>query len=91
MNEGSKFKLESLEVKDSYIFLVDIVNFKLRLINFVYFFETTTIFARFFRLAMYFNSKSKNLHSLLGLGLSVAPGPEPTGSLAVWRVKRLTI
>ena len=31
------------------------------------------------------------LYSLLGLGLFVAPGPEPTGSLEVWRGKRLVI
>ena len=33
---GSKFKLECLEVKNSYLLLIDIINFKLPLINFEY-------------------------------------------------------
>ena len=43
--------LEYLEVKNSYIFLIDIVIFKLRLINFVYFlFEITAILPDFLAL-----------------------------------------
>ena len=35
-----KFKLDCLESKYSYILLINAINFKLCLINFVYFFET---------------------------------------------------
>ena len=38
-NEGSKFKLDCVQSKNSYISLINVINFKLRLINFVYFFE----------------------------------------------------
>ena len=34
-NEGSKFKLHCVESKNSYISLIDVINFKLRLVNFV--------------------------------------------------------
>ena len=47
------FKLKCLEVKNSYILLINIINFKLHLINFVYFSETIAIFSRFFRLTRY--------------------------------------
>ena len=40
-NEGSKFKLDCLKFKNSYILMIDVINFKLRLINFVYFFFET--------------------------------------------------
>ena len=42
---AQNFKLEVLEVKYSYILLIYVTNFKLRLISFVYFFETTATFA----------------------------------------------
>ena len=34
-NEGSKFKFYRVESKSSYISLIDVINFKLRLVNFV--------------------------------------------------------
>ena len=37
-NECLKLKLECLEIKNSYILLIDVINFKLRLINFIYLF-----------------------------------------------------
>ena len=39
-NEGSKFKLDFVEFRNSYILMINIINVNLRLINFVYFFET---------------------------------------------------
>ena len=36
-NQGSKFKLDCVESKNSYIVLINGISFKLRLINFVYF------------------------------------------------------
>ena len=39
-NESSKFKLDCVESKTSYILLIDAINFELALIKFVYFFET---------------------------------------------------
>ena len=40
-NEGSKFELDCVEFKNSYILGITVINFKLCLINFVYmFFET---------------------------------------------------
>ena len=38
-DEGSKFKLDYLESKYSYILLIDLINLKFGLINFVYFFR----------------------------------------------------
>ena len=38
--EGSKFKLDCVESKNGYILLINVINFKLRLINFAYIFET---------------------------------------------------
>ena len=38
--KGSKFKLDCVELKNSCILLIDIISFKLHLINFVYFFDT---------------------------------------------------
>ena len=35
-SDVSKFKLDCVESKNSYILLIDVINFKLRLINFVY-------------------------------------------------------
>ena len=35
-NEGLEFKLDSLKSRNSLILLIDIINFKLRLIEFVY-------------------------------------------------------
>ena len=35
-NESSKFKLDCVEAKKVYILLTDVINFKLRLINFVH-------------------------------------------------------
>ena len=35
-NQGSKFKLDCVESKNSYILLIDIINSKFRLINFAY-------------------------------------------------------
>ena len=40
-NEGSKFKLDCVQAKNCYIILMDVINFKLRLINFVYIFSDT--------------------------------------------------
>ena len=40
-NEGSKFKLDCEESKN--MLLINVINFKLRLINFVYIFETPGI------------------------------------------------
>ena len=37
-NEFSKFKLDCVKSKNSYILLMDVINFKLRLINFLYLF-----------------------------------------------------
>ena len=39
-NEDSKFKSDCAESKDGYIMLTDVINFKLRLINLAYIFET---------------------------------------------------
>ena len=40
-NEGStEFKLDCVKLKNSYILWIEVINFKLALINFVYFFET---------------------------------------------------
>ena len=39
-NEGSKFKLDCIKSKNSYILLIDDINFILCLINFVYFLGT---------------------------------------------------
>ena len=39
-NDSSKFKLDCAKSDNSYILLIDVINFKLRFINFVYFFET---------------------------------------------------
>ena len=63
-NDGSNINLECLEVKNSNIFFINIIIFKLYLINFVYFFETTAIFARFLKLTRYFNWKLINLFIL---------------------------
>ena len=38
-NEGSKFKLDCIKTKNSYILLIDDINFKLCLIDFVYLFR----------------------------------------------------
>ena len=38
-NEGSKFKLDRVELKHSYILWIKVINFKTRLIDIVYFFE----------------------------------------------------
>ena len=38
-NEGSKFKFDPLESKDSYMLWINAINFKLRLITSVYVFE----------------------------------------------------
>ena len=35
-NQGSKFKLDCVKFKNSYILMIDVIKFKLRLINFVY-------------------------------------------------------
>ena len=43
-NESSKLKLDYMEPKNSYILLINVINFKLRLIKFVYIFETSVIF-----------------------------------------------
>ena len=40
-NEGSKFKLDCLELKNIHIIWIKVINFKLSLINFVYFFWDT--------------------------------------------------
>ena len=45
--EGSKFiKLDCVELKHSYILWIKVINFKLHLINFVYFFETPGIWIK---------------------------------------------
>ena len=41
--EDSKFKSDCIESKNSYILLINVTNFKLRLVNFVYIFETPGI------------------------------------------------
>ena len=38
-NEGSKLKLDCVEFENGYILLIYNINFKLRLINFTYFFR----------------------------------------------------
>ena len=35
-NKGSEFKLDCVEFNNSYILLINVINFKIRLINFVY-------------------------------------------------------
>ena len=42
-HEGSKFELDCVVFKSSYILMIDVISFKLRLINFVYFFETQPV------------------------------------------------
>ena len=37
-NDGSKFKLDCVKVENGYVLLIFNIRFKLRLINFVYFF-----------------------------------------------------
>ena len=52
-SEGSKFKSDYLQSKNSCILLIIVVNFKLRLINFAYFFETPDIYIYIFDIASY--------------------------------------
>ena len=44
---GSKIKLDCIKYKNSYVLLIDDINFKLRLINFVYFFRQLVDFDMF--------------------------------------------
>ena len=43
MYEDSKFKLDCVESRNSHTWLIDIIKFKLRFINFVYFFEKVVL------------------------------------------------
>ena len=54
-NEGSRFKLDCLKSNNRHISLIDAHNFKLSLVNFVYFFETPGSFSA--RTTCYLNPK----------------------------------
>ena len=55
-NEGSKFKLDCVKSKNSYILLIDVINFKLCLINCIYIFLRYPVGSNF--------SDSQKMHCL---------------------------
>ena len=93
-NWGSKFKPYCVESKNGYILLINIINFKLRLINFVYIFVRHPV-AKLFMLpsalwemiclmAYFFVNLLTDKCSKMNITITQAPGSDFTGtSLAV--------